>query len=265
MNRMLTRKLAMAARTLEFLRAHPFTDRNQATVATQFEAQLAAAESLFLAEHKDRLAAVAAQRHGADLRRGLEAHLLPSMERIGAFATRSDAQVASRFATPPRSKSQAAFVTRAASLLEVARAHQDALTRNGLARGHITELANGLAQFRDATTQAQVRRQHHHDTRTKLERSLAELIELLRLLDAYNRVRFQRDAGLLTRWTAVRTVGRVAAARARRGSEEGSELPPVPVANSPTGTPVAPSEIAPASAHGHDDEPPREGRPSAAA
>ncbi len=199
-----------------------------------------------------------------ELRRGLEAHLLPSIERIGAFATRSDAQVASQFATPPRSRNQAAFVTRAANLLDVARAHQDTLTRNGLARSHIAELANGLAEFRDATAQAQVRKQHHHDTRTKLERAVAELIKVLGLLDAYNRVRFRRDAALLGRWTALRTIGRVASPRAKRG-EESSE--PAPGASSPpgtTGTPVAPSETALASSR-DDEDPPREGRPRAAA
>ncbi len=148
----------MAARALEFLRAHPFTDRSQATVATQFAALLVEAQSWFLAEQKDRLAAAAAKRHGVDLRRGLEANLLPGMERIGGFAMRGDAQEASRFAPPPRSKSEAAFVARATNLLDAARAHQEALAQSGLARSRVTELANGLAQFRDATTLAQVRR-----------------------------------------------------------------------------------------------------------
>lgn len=246
MNRMSTKKLAMAARALEFLRAHPFTDRNQAAVASQFATQLEQAQALLLAEQNERLAAATAKRRGAELRRELEANLLPGMERIGAFALRADAQEASRFTPASRRRTEAGFIARASNLLEAARAHQETLARSGLARATIHELANGLSQFRDATSQAHTRRQQHHDTRTELERAMADLTEQLRLLDAYNRVRFQRDAALLERWTTLRTIGRQTATRSKNSG--GEVAPPAPT----------PAQAA-------STEPPQDGRPSAAA
>ena len=56
-------------------------------------------------------------------------------------------------------------------LAMAARAHQEVLARSGSPRGQVTELANGLTQFRDATALAQELRQQHHDTRTKLDRA----------------------------------------------------------------------------------------------
>lgn len=231
MNRMLTKKLTMAARALEFLRAHPFTDRSQAAMATQFAKLLDEAQALSLAEPNTRLAVAAARRHAAELRRGLEAHLLPGVARIGAFALRADTQAASRFAPLP-GKSEAAFVARAASLLEAARAHPEVLARAGLSRNQVAELADGLTQFQAATALARELRQQHYDTKTALDRAMAELMAQLRLFDAYNRVRLQRDVALLERWMALRMVARGAA----RGK---GEAPGVLVAAPGEGRPSA--------------------------
>jgi hypothetical protein len=145
------------------------------------------------------------------------------------------------------------------------RAHTKTRWRHGLPRTHVTELANGLTQFREATAQAQVLRQRHQDTRSKLERAVVSLSEPLQLMDAYSRVRFQRDEGLLARWSAVRTLGKPAATRTMRSSGEGVVAPVGnPSAGNPAGAPagaLAPSEPAP----GAGTEPPRDDRPSAAA
>ncbi len=256
MNRLITRKLEMAARVQEFQRAHPYSDRNQAAVAARFEESLAQAQPLYLKEHAEQLAASAITHQRQDLRRGLEAHLMRSVARIGAFATRGDALVASRFTAPPQNSSNAAFLARASSLLEVARAHQEALTSHGLTRGQLSDYAASLTRFRAATADAQASRRQHRETRATLQGSIADLTELLSLLDVFNRSRFQVDAGLLSMWTSLRKVG-----RARRGtSGAASEVPATPRLIPPAAPSVNTStNPAPTVPNGGDDEPPLDG------
>ncbi len=266
MNRWITKKLEMAVRVQEWQRAHPYSDRNQVAVVERFEERLAQAQALFLEEHTQRLAAGAARRHRKAVRRGLEAQLVRSVARIGAFATRGDAQVASRFMAPAQNGSNAAFLARASSLLAAARAHQDALTSHGLTRGQLSTFAAGLARFTEATAQEHASRQQHGETRATLQRAVANLTELLVLLDVFNRTRFEPDAGMLSMWRNLRTVGRVAATRAKR-TENGAVVAPVtPVApKAPTLPIVAPSDPTSGVAAVGETEPPLDGRQNNAA
>ncbi len=261
MNHLMAKKLEMAARVQEFEQAHPYTDRNQAAVATQFAERLAQAQSLFLAEHKEQRAASAAAHHRQGVRRGLETHVMSSVVRIGAFATRGDAQAARHFTAQSGSKSNAAFLRHASSLLEVGRAHQEPLTRNGLPRGTLSEFAAGLSEFREAEAQAQSSRRQHRETRVALGGAIADLTQLLNVLDVYNRGRFRDDALLLSTWSNLRTVGRPAT---RRRSDDTSAAPPNP---SGTVSPpvIAPSQPAPVVSDRGDDGPPRDGGQTRAA
>ena len=101
-------------------------------------------------------------------------------------------------------------------------------------------------------------RRQHRETQATLQRSIADLTELLSLLDVFNRSRFQGDAGLLGMWTSLRTVGRALATRARRGnSSAASEVPATPQVIPPAAPPVnTPTRTAPTVNHGGDDEPP---------
>ncbi len=246
MNRSITKKLEMAARVQEFQRAHPYVDRNQAAVAAQFATRLAQAQALLVAEHAQQAAASAATRQRRDVRRALETRVMRGVARIGAFATRGEAAVADRFSAPPHNSSNAAFLVRASSLLEVARAHHEALTSHGLTRAQLSEFAASLTRFKAATAEAQTTRRQHRETRAKLARAATDLSELLNLLDVFNRARLGGDAGLLSMWVGLRTVGRGAASRVRRGASSEASAPP---SVSPTVTrPAVPPAIPPVSA-----------------
>ncbi len=246
MDRSMTDKLDMAARVQEFQQAHTYSDRNQATVAAKFAERLEEAQTLFLAEHSQEFAAKAAVRHRQDLRRRLETHVMRNVARVGAIAMREDAQVARRFVTPPRDKSIAAFVAQATSLLEVAREQQEALARFGLTRAQFAEFASGLNRFREATAEAQGSRRQLVETRAALKRAVAELSEMLELLDVFNRARFEKDATLLGLWSSVRSA-RVGRRRGGRSADRGavSETPAAPPVRPPVDVPVSPSHPAP--------------------
>lgn len=234
MNRKLRKRLEMAASVVEFQRSNPFTDKSQVAIAAQFAKKREEGDALARAEHREVLAARAAVRDAQELRRGLE-HLLPSLASIGAFALRGDAQAMGRFTAPAANKNRAVFVTETASLVDAAREHQDALARHGFTKAQLNDVASRLQQFKNATTAATNAQQRVRETRAKLTRALAELSELLRLLDAFHRVRLERDPELLQVWTALRTVSS-AATRSKRSAPAGAAAPNTPP-NTPPSTP----------------------------
>lgn len=270
MNRKITKKLEMAAGVVEFQKSNPLSDRSQSAIAAQFAKKLAEAETLARAERREQQAARAATRQAQELRRGLATHLLPSLARIGAFALRGDAQAMSRFVAPTVNQSRALFITQATSLVDAAREHQDALFRHGFTKTQLGEVAARLQQFQSATTEAKNAQQRQREFGAKLSRAMAELSELLRLLDAFHRVRLERDPELLQVWTTLRTVGNVAATRSKRVAPANATPPSTPPAAAPatqqatqtTISPTPPPTTAPTTSPDTDATPPA---PSAAA
>lgn len=241
MDRWLTKKLEMAARVQEFHRANPYADRNQSAIVAQFEEALAEAQALQLQEDTERRAADTLQRQRRDVRGGLEGSLLRALARVGTFALREDPAAARRFGAPASNGSNAAFLAHATSLLELARSHQEALTQYGFARAQVNELAASIARYREVATAAETGRQKLGETRTKLRRTTAELSELLRLLDVFNRGRFAADAGLLAMWRSLSTIGRVPVLRRRRNSEDAASDAPTPAPSAAHAAEVAPA------------------------
>lgn len=229
----------MATRVQEFQRAHPYTDKNQAALAAQFEAKLAQAQSHGYAAQQQQAAADAAKQQRQEIRRNLEAHLLQGIARIGAFALRDDARTASRFVAPKCKASNAAFLVHTTSLLEVAREHQDALIRNGLPRAQLGELAAALGEFRAAAAQVQASEQEQRQARTACAATLDEVLQMLDVLDAFNRGRFRDDAAMLRMWEDLRTIERPATPRVPRGDDgaaaEQVEHTPADATEPPTG------------------------------
>lgn len=221
---------------------------------TRFESRLAEAEALAFTEQKDKMAAAANKRLQQELRQRLEAHMLPSVERIAAFALRSDVRATAAFAAPSQGKSHAAFVRRASHVLDAARAHQQELYRHGVTHAQVTELTRTLDEFLQVAAQVEGDVPRHRETRSKLSQALAELAELLGVLDAYNRMRFQDDAGQLASWVAVRTVGKAPAGRSRKTTE--TVAPATPALQPPASTEPIPSAPTPAAAS-DDEQPPR--------
>lgn len=244
MDRSLIRKLEMATRVQEFQRAHPYTDKNQAAIAAQFEAKLAEAQSHSYASQEQQTAADAAKQQRHEIRRNLEAHLLQGIARIGTFALRDDARTASRFVVPKSKTSNAAFLVQATSLLEVARENQDTLIRHGLPRGQVGELAAALGELRAAAAQVQASEREQRESRTACATALDEALQLVEVLDAFNRGRFQDDAAMLRMWSDLRTIERPATPRIPRDDEGATEdqAEPAAAAENSTDPPAAPGD-----------------------
>jgi len=232
MDRLLMKKLEMGARVLEFQRAHPYTDRNQAAVGRRFEERLAEAQSLFVQVNEARVAFRADTQHRQVMRRELAA-LVRNVARIGQLATDDDPRVASLFKPSGPANGNVAFVAHAKSLLEAATEHQDFLIRNGLLRPQLPALAKSLAAFTAAMAEAPLLDRKLHQTRTALKSAMNDLAKLVRKLDVFQNVRFADDADVLATWTRLRVVG-TPTVRGERAEDPAHD----PAANA---GPVAPS------------------------
>lgn len=241
MNRKLMKRVEMAAGIVEFQRNNPLTDRSQVAIATQFAKKAEEAEGLGRAAQKEMQAARAAGREAKELRRSLEAHLLPSLSSIAAVALRGDVQAAGRFAALPANTSRAVFVSEVASVLDAAREHQEVLARHGFTKGQLSELNARLQQLQRATTAGKTAQQRHREIGAKLGKGLGELNDLLRLLDAFQRVRLERDPELLQVWNSLRSVGTTTAARrARKAAETAANATPSAGTGTAAASPTAP-------------------------
>lgn len=205
MDRNLMKKLEMAARVQEFVRAHPFSDRNQAAVGRRLEQRLAEAHSLFLKLHGQRVASSAEAQHRQALRAGL-ASVMRTVAKIGQLSLGDDARLASRFHTGWRASSNAAFVAEAGSLLEIANEHQDVLIRSGLLRSQLAAFTTGLAEYRKVMAAAPVIAREIDDTGRALRAAVADLDKIVRMLDVFHRALFADDADVLASWTRLRVV-----------------------------------------------------------
>jgi hypothetical protein len=134
MNAVLRRRLEMATRVRDFLRAHPSTGPEQAAVA-HLEELLQRAEALAAQQRAGVVAARAATLQRAEVRRGLQTKLLRYLTAVGAVAAQEAPELAAQFKLPRRSTNQRALLTAARGMLEEATAQKDlpwAVTQRGV-------------------------------------------------------------------------------------------------------------------------------------
>src|SRR5690606_13922142 len=75
-----------------------------------------------------------------------------------------------------------------------------------LGEGFIAELTAAIADFEAAGKSANVDRVTHVGARAELIESSVECMELVNVLDGFNRARFATDGKLLAAWEAARNV-----------------------------------------------------------
>jgi len=200
------RKLETAKRVRDFNRAHPLTDPSHAVVATRFEERLAKAESLAIQEQAGRLESGSATRRRKEARKKVEVELMRYVSRVAQVAQREYPELNGRFVMPSSNATNATLLARAWDMLNLAKAHQEALGKHGLAGTQIDQLASELNRFEEVTEVANAGRRAHVGARAELLSTTAELMELIGLLDLLNRSRFRLDPRLLAAWSSAKNV-----------------------------------------------------------
>lgn len=199
------RKLDMAARVRDFCRTH--TDQNPGYTAAvaRLEERLVRAEALAQQQVAGRLAVSGAVVNKDQLREEIY-HTLGLLAGLAKPASREEAELAVGFVRPRTKLSHQAFLTRARVAAANGSAHRDLLIRYGMPDTFLDDLGAALDRFEQSLNDKHNGRAAHVGARAELEAVTAEIMLIVRQLDALNRFRFRSDAESLAAWKSARDV-----------------------------------------------------------
>ena len=205
MNAVFRRRLEMAVRVRDFLRAHKMDGVGDAEALTRLEEVITRAQALVAQQLAGVMVARSATAQRAEIRRVLEAKLLRYLEAAGAIAAHGNVELAVEFRFP-RNVSHQAFLATARRMLEKATAVKDQLVKEGMSASLLDDLTAALAEFENTLEASRTGRREHVGASADLEAVSAEIIERVRLLDGLVRYRLGDNAELMGAWSSARNV-----------------------------------------------------------
>ncbi len=205
MNISIRRKLEMAARVRDFARAHPDDNQGHTAAVARLEDRVARAEALAQQEVTGRKTVTGAVVAREQLRgeiRGTVA-LLAGLARPAA---REEPELAAGIVRPRANVSNQSFLTGARVAAATAVGHRELLQRYGMPDTFPEDLGGMLDRFEATLNEKHAGRAAHVGARAELDAVTAEIMQLVRQLDALNRFRFRGDAEALGAWRSARNV-----------------------------------------------------------
>jgi hypothetical protein len=213
------RRIEMGTRALEFSRAHRDPSPGYAAALARLEDRLARVDDLAAEQRDGTLAARAATERKDELRKEMQAPLIPHLVEAGKSAAREVPELAQKLVFRAASGSNMAFLTAAYGMVKLVEEHREVLERHGLAMTAFETLKEELVQFEAAMEQFAIGRQRHVGASAQLRALASEVVQVVRVLHGLNRYRFRHDPGTLAAWTNARHVA--AGPVGRRPSGEG--------------------------------------------
>ena len=205
MNAVLRRRLEMAARTRDFLRAHRTEVAAEVTAVTRLEELLQRADSLATQQRSGVVATRSATVQRLELRRELQ-KLLRFLAAVGAVAAKENPDLAVQFRLPNTGASNQAFLTAARGMLDKATAQKDLLVSQGMSMSLLDDLAKALGELEKTLEATRAGRRDHVGASADLTAVASEIVEQVRLLDGLVRYRFGDNAELMGAWISARNV-----------------------------------------------------------
>jgi hypothetical protein len=241
MDRRIRGRLEMAARAFEFCQAHPNPSTGY-TAAVAELAELLARSQQLTDLHREGIAEVrAATAQKRKLRRSIRQAQMKHVGEAAQRAAREVPELAEKLALAREPIPYLAFQSLARTVAAEAEARKDVLVRHGLVDQVLDSLKDRMVQFEQAMQRAAEGRRIHIGAAVELDVNSGEAIGILKVIDGFNRVRFEEDPDLLAAWRSASNVigpartGGQSLPREDRGADGRTEIP--------SGTP--PSEGAP--------------------
>lgn len=205
MNFHIRRKLDMAARVRDFCRTHADTNPGYTAAVARLEERLARAEALAKQEVAGRQAVAGAVVNKEQLRQEIY-NTIALLVALARPAAREAPDLAAGIDRPRIKFGHQAFLIRARVAVDTGSAHKELLTRFGMPENFLTELGTALDLFEEALNQKHNGRAAHVGARAELTAVTAEIMLIVKQLDALNRFRFRKDAESLAAWTSARDI-----------------------------------------------------------
>ncbi len=206
MNAQLRRRLEMAGRVREFLRAHKTDGVGEGLGLAKLEELVQRAEVLASQQREGVVAARSATTRRRKVRRALQSKLLLYLRAVGALAAKETSELAEQFQVPPSNASHEALLTMARGMLEKATLHKDVLVKRGMSEQLLGDLALALGELEQTIEATRAGKREHIGASADLEAVAAEIAEQVKVLDGLVRYRFGDDAELMGAWVSARNV-----------------------------------------------------------
>ena len=220
------RRLEMGAKAAEFSRAHLDESPGYQAVLSGVEKRLAESKDAAADQRKGILAVHANAARKRELRRTMREAHLAHIAQVARTARVEAPSVQHEFVFRPGTSTHLAFQTTARGFLTQAEAQRELLVRHGLVESVLTELRQSLDQFDAALVAGAEARSAHVQASAELRRLANEVVEGVRVLDKFNRVRFRNSPDLLAAWLSASNV--VATPRGKTEPEGGAGSPGSP-------------------------------------
>jgi hypothetical protein len=222
MNAQIRRRLEMAARARDFLRAHQMEGVGQDLGLTKLEQLLEDAANLATQQRMGVAVERSAVKQRQELRRVLQPRILGYLSAVGAVAATQNAELAEQFRMPAPNSTNQELLTRSRAILERAAAQQELLVRLGMSGQVLDELATALGQYEDTLQATSAGRREHVGARADLKAVATEITKQLRLLDKVVRYRFGDDPELMAAWKSARNVAGAGSFQTKNESQSGA-------------------------------------------
>ena len=200
------RQLEMGRRAFEFSRAHPDGNPGYETALAALGSMLDRADLLTDQQRNGVVDVSIATRRKNELRRAILQGHLRHLGRVARRAEKELPGLSGRFRLKLTGGTLVGFRAAARGMLAEASARKDVLMRYGLSATVLDGLAAALAQFDEAVKQGMDGRRAHTGASSDLASVAGEIVQVVRVMDGLNRVRFAGDAELLPAWERASSV-----------------------------------------------------------
>ena len=198
----------MATRALDFSRAHGDPSPGYAAAVARLEQRLARAQQLATQQREGILEVRSSSEQKRDLRRQMRRGELAHLAGVAAIASAELPELAQKFTLAPMKSPYLAFRTAARSMAAEAQAHKELLVQHGLAETVVESLTETLDEFDRAIERGNEGRREHVGASAELDTVGDELVQIVRMMDGLNRVRFAEDSESGAAWeSASNTLG----------------------------------------------------------
>jgi hypothetical protein len=205
MDARLRRRLEMAVRVRDFLRAHQTDGVGEGAALARLDELVARAEVLAAQQRAGIIATRAATEMRVAVRRALRSKLLLYLSAVGGLAASENAELGAQFRLPQGGSNQA-FVTMARGMLDKAMANKDLLVKRGMSETLLIDLAAAIEGFGKTLEATRAGRSDHVGASADLRAVMAEISVQVKVLDGVVRYRFGDNAELMGAWASAHNV-----------------------------------------------------------
>jgi len=224
MNARVRRKLYMASRVREFLRAHPLTGTGDAAAVARLEELFTKGEELLARQREGVAATRSATSHREAIRKELRT-LLKYLSAVGVVVAKERADLAEQFRLPAENFSHLAFLTAAKGMLAKGRAVTDLLVSKGMSDALLPALGAAVSEFETTLEASQSGRRDHTGASEELRRINRTISEQVAILDGLVRFKFGSNGDLIRQWEGARNLAAPAQSSPKEPGTEGTSTP----------------------------------------